>query len=102
MIDWKKPLVCNYFADPKLHFIGFTPDYCFAVVMSASSGSLYKVDVNTCRIVGYNTDSCKVENKKEPWEKAWEAYDKDYCYFSRQQEFKKIFELGLNWCQNKS
>jgi len=104
MIDWKKPLVCNSFADPKVHFIGFTPNNCHAVVIS-TTGTLYKVDLNTSRIVGSNADGCKVENQKEPWEKAWNHWqgqpaEQDY---SVKQTFKEAFELGLKWqeTQNK-
>jgi hypothetical protein len=102
MIDWKKPLVCNSFADPKVHFIGFTPNNCHAVIMS-TTGTLYKVDLNTSRIVGSNADGCKVENQKEPWEKAWEKYNKpSYFYKNEEDWFKEVFNLGLEWQENQN
>jgi hypothetical protein len=100
MIDWNKPLVCYGFANPKLHLIGFTPDGCYAVLISVT-GTLYKADVNTCKLIGFNS---KVENQKEPWEAAWKEFSSSSDFdlhpynYGKKECFQKGFEFG---CRSK-
>jgi hypothetical protein len=99
MIDWGKPLECKSFVGHTIDFIGFTPDG-FNVVVQSYSGALYKVNRLTGVIVN---GTCKIQNKKEPWEVAWEKHKEDCnpMFYREEDYFKKVFELGRTWDQNK-
>lgn len=97
-IDWEKPLECKSFAGHTVDFIGFTPDGFDAVVQS-QRGTLYKAN----RLTGFVVSgTCRIQNKKEDWEVAWELYNTPSYYYKNEEDwFKEVFELGRTWHENQ-
>ncbi len=102
MIDLKKPLemINNCGDDFSCSLVGVKKDGDL-VVEADRGGALFTF--KPCGEMKHKGGSVTLRNVKEPWEQAYNTCieTRDF-YFTEKEYFKKVFNLGFNWCQNKS
>lgn len=93
-VDLSKPLTVKGWGD--VHYIGKNRQG--ELIVENAGGSIHRVSAITFRfLTTTNAVSYYLENKLEPWEKAWEEAKDKSSYLLEKEYFRYVFELGRSW-----